>query len=134
MVTLLNRYGIKTTKAEMARLCLTRDGFGTTPLGIFRGVSIRPRKAGLRRGWCTRIPEGHFGGHHPCLVSVGLHPAAPPEVAQELEGYGWAPGLRHGVVILSVDSTGQTVRVADPSYGLEDWRPGLEWTRWCFKP
>lgn len=127
-VTLLNQHGIHTTEAEMARLCLTREGFGTAPLGTMRGVAIRGREKGLHARLVRTRPGELDRMVTPCIVSVGLRPGAPREVSAEMEGYGWTPGLRHAIVILSVDPVKRTLRVADPSYGLETWpAKGLEW-------
>jgi hypothetical protein len=70
----------------MGRLCLTRAGFGTTPLGILRGVALRGREHGLRARLAVVEPEGDLARlPTPALISVGLHSDAPPDVAQEME-------------------------------------------------
>jgi predicted double-glycine peptidase len=127
--TLLFQHGIRTTEAEMGQLCLTRAGFGTTPLGILRGVAVRGREHGLHARLATVKPEGDLARlPTPAIISVGLHGDAPPDVAQEMEGYGWTPGLHHALVVLSVDPKGRTLKVADPSYGQETWpEKGLRW-------
>jgi hypothetical protein len=38
---LLHNAGIPASEEEMARLCLTRAGYGTPPLGLLRGLAIR---------------------------------------------------------------------------------------------
>ena len=43
-VMLLHAHGIPATEAEMARLCLTRAGQGTTPLGLYRGLALKARE------------------------------------------------------------------------------------------
>jgi predicted double-glycine peptidase len=128
-VTLLDRHGIATTEAEMAELCLTRDGLGTTPLGTFRGLAIRGGEKGLYPRLALADPRGDLSGlPAPCIISVGLRGGAPAEVSERMEGYGWTPGLRHAVVVLSVDPAAKMLLVADPSYGLEPWNwDGLEW-------
>jgi hypothetical protein len=121
-VMLLEREGIHTSEAEMARLCLTRKGHGTVPLGLFRGLWLKTVGAGMApRVVFPRTPVGLNALGRPAILSIGLSGSAPPEIAERLEGYGWARGLRHSVVMLAADPAGKWLEIADPSYGRERW-------------
>lgn len=127
--TLLQTVGIETTEAEMARLCLTRRHLGTSRLGLWHGLSVRAREAGLRPG--LRRPGSaaelcRLG--QPAVLTIGLRRGAPRAVATRLTAYGWSTGLRHTVVVLAADPEGHWLDVADPTYGRELWPlDDLEW-------
>lgn len=118
----LHAHGIAATEAEMAALCLTRAGHGTTPLGLFRGLSLKCRPHGLRPALVrassvARLHDLKGSG----VISVGLDVFAPAATARKLEEYGWQRGVRHAVVVLAADPAGNWIEIADPSYGRERW-------------
>lgn len=121
---LLHARGIPTTEAEMAQLCLTRDGMGTPTLGLFRGVAMKAKSRGFHPQM-RAVPVGEWGQVAklplPAIISVGLRGWASPELRKELEGYGWSYGFRHALLLLAADPQGQWIDVADPSYGRERW-------------
>ena len=121
-VMLLRHYGIAATEAEMARLCLTRAGKGTTPLGLFHGLAVKARERSLRPklivvGRPDRLRE--LKG--PVIIGVGLRAGAPAEVAERMEGYGWSYTARHSVLVEGAEADGKWVLVADPTNGRERW-------------
>lgn len=119
--TLLRYHGIPTDEAEMAELCLTRDG--TTWQGLYRGLTLKTRGYPLR----VQVIECEWSDleeqlHQPLILSVGIDPSEPyPEVYTDRR-WGWEPGVRHSVVLLKRGNG--TVLVADPSVGLESWTSG----------
>lgn len=121
---LLHVSGIPTIEAEMAHLCLTRAGLGTPTLGLFRGVAMKAREKGLTPHVAT-VPVGDWGRAAalplPAIISVGQRGAASAKLREELEGYGWTPGLRHALLMVKADPNGKWIEVADPSYGRERW-------------
>lgn len=121
-VTLLYMNGISTDEREMARLCLTTAGQGTTPLGLFRGLAVAGRPYGLRPALVRDgIPDLFRRVKLPVIISVGLIPGAPPEVAARMEEYGWSLTVRHTVVVLGADADGKSLVVGDPTNGIERW-------------
>jgi hypothetical protein len=121
-VMLLYTRGIPATEAEMAGLCLTRAGQGTTPLGLYRGLALKVRPHGLRPVSITaRTASGRPALAAPAIVSIGLSRLAPRSVVERMEEFGWQPGARHAVLFLKVAPTDDTIPVADPSFGREQW-------------
>lgn len=119
---ILHAHGIRATEAEMATLCLTRAGHGTTPLGLFRGLALKARAVGLKPELVrASTAAGLHGLAGPGVVSVGLDARTPAEMAKRLEEFGWQRGVRHAVVVMGADSEGNWIDVADPSYGRERW-------------
>jgi len=119
---LLHANGIPATEAEMAALCITRTGYGTSPLGLYRGLALKCRGHGLRpvlRRPGTSAGVSALGG--PSIVSVGLEHNASQEVREKMDAFGWQPGVKHAVVFLAADPQGAWIDVADPSYGKERW-------------
>lgn len=118
----LHAHGIPATEAEMAALCLTRAGHGTTPLGLFRGLALKARASGLRP---ELVRANTAAGLHalagPGVVSIGLDARTPAAMAERLQEYGWQRGVRHAVVVMGADAGGNWIDVADPSYGRERW-------------
>jgi hypothetical protein len=119
---LLHAHGIPTDEAEMAQLCVTRAGYGTSPLGLYRGLAMKCRGRRLhpdlaRAG--TSAGVGVLG--RPSIVSIGLELNAPEAVAKKMAEYGWQRGVKHAVVFLDAAPNGDWIEVADPSYGKERW-------------
>src|SRR5579871_4206650 len=77
---LLYHYGIRTTEAQMAELCLTRADLGTSPLGLYRGLAIKAAERGLRPR-LVRLsgPEQLRKLHQPAIINVGLKTNTPWE-------------------------------------------------------
>lgn len=119
--TLLRLHGINATEAEMAELCLTREG--TTWMGLYRGLKRKTR--GTR--WdveviecsASEIPCKPF---EPMILSVGLSAEVAERDQQRFSEWGWRPGQGHSVLLLGEGSLGG-FRIADPTpgYGIEMW-------------
>ena len=121
-VMLLHRYGIASTEAEMACLCLTRAGKGTTPLGLFHGLAVKAGPGGLRpRLIQIGAPNRLRLLKAPAIIGVGLRADTPAPVAARMRSYGWSFTARHSVLILSADADGKWIQVADPTNGRERW-------------
>jgi hypothetical protein len=123
-VMLLSEKGILTDEAEMAALCLTRAGKGTSALGLMRGLMRKATSHGwqLRLITCTPMHLHSLDG--PALLAVGLSPTSPAALADKMREFGWEPGQYHSVVVMGGDPTGKWLDVADPSYGREKWPAG----------
>lgn len=126
---LLAQQGIRADEPEMARLCLTRLKQGTPPLGLFRGLAVKGREKGLHPQFVfLSSPAGFYALHRAAIIAVGVKASAPRDVKLKMENYGWNPGQRHAVVILTGDKKGKWIDVADPTYGKERWpTKDLEW-------
>ena len=121
-VILLGHYGIRSTEAEMAELCLTRRGEGTMPLGLYRGLASKSASAHLRPELIrvARLTDFHSSAR-PAIISVGLKSGCSSVVRERMESYGWEVGKYHSVVVLGADPAGNWLDVADPSFGREHW-------------
>jgi hypothetical protein len=117
--TLLRAHGIDATEAEMARLCLTREG-GTTMHGVYRGLRLKtdggPWKVEVFRGDVAAL-RARAG---PAILSVRLDRGGGVDPRYE-RLWGWTPGLKHTVVFYGFRSEGKT-EIGDPSVGREHWR------------
>jgi hypothetical protein len=118
--TLLRRYGIDATEAEMAELCLTRRG--TSWQGLYRGLKLKTAGTAWDVQVCDvsadELQRLHGG---PMILSVGLAANAP--VSSEFtREFGWVPGVNHSVVLESWQYGGLAI-VADPSQEMsrEHW-------------
>ncbi len=118
-VTALRRVGVHSSEAEMARLCLTRQG--THWSGLYRGL-----KKKLPSGW--RIEFLHaktlaalhtVSRDEPAILTVELPPDVPAAWKYRQEN-GWLPGVSHSVVCLGQADDNQWL-IADPANGLERW-------------
>ena len=127
--TLLRGYGIETTEAEMARLCLTRQG--TTWLGLYHGLSIRLRKAGYRPDLFGCSPEAlrDVCKDGPVLLCCELTPDAADRFPQFETRFGWHAGVKHSVVLFGFTGGGFAL-IGDPAVGLEAWSPGELYLLW----
>ncbi|MCA9122981.1 MAG: hypothetical protein H6822_02985 [Planctomycetaceae bacterium] len=118
--SLLRLCGIEATEQEMADLCLTRTG--TTWQGLYRGLKLKTEAT----DWDVSVVRGDVGdlvaaSSSPMILSVGLEWGREVDGAYERE-FGWAPGLRHSVLMLSADGADR-VEIADPNpdIGREIW-------------
>jgi hypothetical protein len=119
--TLLRLHGIEATEAEMADLCLTRQG--TTWMGLYRGLKQKTR--GTR--WdveaieceATEIRDKAI---KPMILSVGMGAEVTARDETRLAEWGWRPGQEHSVLLLGQGGFGQ-FKIADPTpgYGIEVW-------------
>ncbi len=119
--TLLRLHGIEATEAEMAELCLTRDG--TTWMGLYRGLKCKTR--GTR--WDVEVIECRAAEisrtpTEPMILSVGLSEDVEVRDESRFAEWGWRPGQGHSVLLLGAGSHGG-FKVADPTpgYGIEIW-------------
>jgi len=114
--TLLRSHGIPATEQEMAELCLTRNG--TTWLGLYRG--LKKKTAGSR--WDVEVVEcsaeqlRHLGPQ-PMILRVGINREGLLE-SSLVADMGWAPGLRHSVVLRGFVGKG-FARISDPAPTVE---------------
>lgn len=116
--TLLRRYGIDATEAELATSCLTRNG--TTWQGLYRGLSLETRGT----PWHVRVAEVSSdelasGELIPAIISVGIPAGAVVDPVYS-QTYGWPEGQLHSVVLTGFASDGRP-QIADPSVGRESW-------------
>jgi hypothetical protein len=118
--TLLARAGIHTTEAEMAALCLTRDGTHWT--GLYRGLKLKT--AGT--GWDVAVLSGGYEelkhvAPAAVILAVGIpkHADVPPIYTEE---WGWTPGETHSVILLRFLENNR-VAIADPTPDVakEQW-------------
>lgn len=121
---LLYKYQIAATEMEMAQLCVTRQGQGTPPSGLFRGLAIKAAAKGLRPQLVMLKPDEFSKLGKPAIIAVGLRPGTPEKIAQRMAEYGWRPGVRHAVAILGAAKDGSWIDVADPTFGRERWPIG----------
>ncbi len=124
--TLLKKYDIETTEAEMARLCLTRgfDGVmqeGTNWLGLYRGLKLKTAAHQLEvEVFDESVDDFVRQFKAPTIAFVGI-PRDGRVPASFSEESGWMPGVRHSVVIVEVLPNSQLI-VADPAAEeLEYW-------------
>lgn len=117
--TALRRVGVTTTEAEMARLCLTREG--THWMGLYRGLSKK-----LPPAWRIDVFDAesletlrHVSQDAPAILTVEL-PRDVPAGWRYRQESGWQPGVSHSVVCLGSDGDDDW-RIVDPANGLERW-------------
>lgn len=116
--TLLSRYGVTTTEAEMASLCFTRKR-GTNWLGVYHGLSVKLQPMGLRPVLFDESLEQLFARDEPQIISCGISEEQARMHPQYEKDWGWIPGVEHAVVLLEVKKT--AVIVGDPATGRERW-------------
>jgi hypothetical protein len=119
--TVLRRCGIEATEAEMAELCLTREG--TTWQGLYRG--LKRKTAGT--GWDVEVLQCDAAdvlamGEQPVILSVGLPKTTTTNQQAATAEWGWMPGIGHSVTLLGRSNHGRYV-IADPAPGIgrEEW-------------
>ncbi|MEO8498068.1 MAG: hypothetical protein ABI614_23630 [Planctomycetota bacterium] len=119
--TLLRLHDIDATEAEMAELCLTRNG--TTWMGLYRGLKQKTR--GTR--WDVEVIECSASEiplkpTEPMILSVGLGAEVAKWDESRFSEWGFRPGQGHSVLLLGAGSLGG-FKIADPTpgYGIEMW-------------
>ena len=117
--TALRCIGIRTSEAEMAQLCLTRQG--THWMGLYRGLSKK-----LSRDWRIEVFDAknletlrQASPDAPAILTVELPRDVPTNWEYRQES-GWLPGVSHSVVCLGSDGD-DSWRVVDPANGIEHW-------------
>lgn len=125
-VTLLRLHGIDAEESEVARLALTKEGRGTSNLGLYRALRKLTAGRGIRVRVERRTADEAVSLGEPAIVTVGLAPRKGPPASEEeadLERlYSWRPGVLHDVVLLGPDPADpKKLRIAEPDFGLEKW-------------
>ena len=117
--TVLRHIGVATTEAEMARLCLTREG--THWMGLYRGLSKK-----LSPAWRVEVFDAksletlrQVFQNAPAILTVEL-PRDVPTGWKYRQESGWLPGVSHSVVCLGPDGDDHW-RIVDPANGTERW-------------
>lgn len=117
--TALRRVGVTTTEAEMARLCLTREG--THWMGLYRGLSKK-----LPSPWRIEVLGSKnleslrsVSQDAPAILTVEL-PRDIPAGWKYRQESGWLPGVSHSVVCLGPDGDNDW-KIVDPANGVERW-------------
>jgi hypothetical protein len=117
--TMLRYVDVVTTEAEMARLCLTREG--THWMGLYHGLSRK-----LSPAWQIEVFDAkclqdlrHVSQNSPAILTVEL-PRDMPTAWKYRQENGWLPGVSHSVVCLGSDGDDHW-RIVDPANGLERW-------------
>jgi hypothetical protein len=116
---LLNANGIAATEKEMAELCLTRHG--TSWLGLYRGLKLKTSgtKYDVQLVRCS--PDELRGyADRPMILEVGLEEGTPVDATFRNE-FGWAPGLRHSVVLRNFARGNANISDPSPHIGQEEW-------------
>lgn len=127
--TLLRDLGLRpdATEAELARDCLTDSVWGTSDLGLFRGLA---RGApGRRVRFFAPGLDGLRRLERPVILFVGLSAerVRDPALFETLrDRCGWADGLSHVVVCRGLAKGGpgeapEVALIADPGLGPERW-------------
>ena len=97
--TILNSLGIEASEAELAALCLTKQG--TTWLGLYHGLAVKLRGTGFRAEFfecrTSELPE--IVAEFPALLCCELSDAVYAEHPQYCEIGGWRPGVKHSTVL-----------------------------------
>jgi hypothetical protein len=117
--TALRCIGVTTSEAEMARLCLTRQG--TSWMGLYRGLSQKRAPACQIEVFDMASLETLrlVTPHAPAILTVKL-PRDVPAGWEYRQENGWLPGISHSVVCFGPDD-GDHWWIADPANGRERW-------------
>jgi hypothetical protein len=137
--TILTALGQQTTEAEMARLCLTREGTdwlglkreGTTWLGLYHGLSIRLRGSGFKVEFFQGTVEdlGAVTREFPALLCCELTPDVDASFPVYQNDRGWVPGVAHSTVLLY--HAPPVYFIGDPSqFEPEYWSQQDVWNLW----
>jgi hypothetical protein len=118
--TFLNAQGIAATQDEMARLCRTTDQ-GTATLGLYRGLVLKTAGTPWKVQVVTAdtIAALRDEATSPIIINTQLRTIADVDPLYVTD-WGWAPGVRHTVVLLEFIGNRNLV-VADPAVGRERW-------------
>lgn len=117
--TLLSHYGIRTSEAEMARLCMTRS-WGTSMWGVYRGLTLKTRGTGYRVVVDRLDVDGLRRAREPLLLVAGISRREIPADPRYTRDWGWTPGVFHAVCFLE-PAEDDLILIADPSTGLDHW-------------
>jgi hypothetical protein len=121
--TFLNEHGITATEAEMSELCRTTNQ-GTSTLGLYRGLVLKTRGTPWKvRPVTVRDPLSlrEMAAMSPVIINTGLEFEAVATIdPRYMTDWGWAPGVRHTVVLISPIGE-RHIMVADPAVGRERW-------------
>ena len=111
--TILNSLGIEASEAELAALCLTKQG--TTWLGLYHGLAVKLRGTGFRAEFfqcgTSELPE--IVSEFPALLCCELSDAVDAEHPHYYEVGGWRPGIKHSTVLFET-AQGRHL-IGDPS-------------------
>ena len=113
LATILGSVGIDTTEAEMASLCLTKEG--TTWLGIYHGLTVRLRGSGYRAEFfeCSRDELSKVTAEYAALLCCELSDEVDAREPMYRELNGWIPGIKHSTVLFGL--VGDRYLIGDPS-------------------
>jgi hypothetical protein len=125
--TLLAAHGVRSSEAEMAKLCLTSVD-GTSSRGVYRGLKLKTRGTNLRVEPFFGKTDDLCKAGGPVLLFVRLdaRPGVDPRYQQR---WGWTPGVAHAVVMYRCRGDGMFV-MGDPAVGLELWDRSAIETLW----
>lgn len=115
-VSLLRLHGVEATEAELAQLCLTRQG--THWMGLYRGMMLKT--AGTE--WTVTVEEIDKNSVYllgsPGILALDVDTSVFPEYVD----HGFNSEVGHSVVYLGRTSpTCLTVFDPSPDYGIEAW-------------
>lgn len=117
-VSLLSMHGIEATEAELAELCLTRQG--THWMGLYRGLKVKTADT----AWDVEVSEfdrRRFASAEfdsPGILALDIDSSVFPDDVD----HGFQSDVGHSVVFLQRQSN-EVITVFDPSpdFGVEDW-------------
>jgi len=90
-------------------------------MGLYRGLKLKTKgtKWDVELVRCS-ADEVHKYADVPMIADVGLEANAPIDAAFRNE-FGWAPGIRHSVVLLLSGNHRLSVIDPSPQIGREEW-------------
>jgi hypothetical protein len=99
--TILGALGIDTSEAEMAALCLTREG--TTWLGLYHGLTVRLRGTGFKVEFFESDIDqlDDIVAEYPALLCCELTDDVDEQFPDYQEMNGWRPGIAHSTVLFA---------------------------------
>ncbi len=111
--TILHSLGIESSEAELAALCLTKQG--TTWLGLYHGLAVKLRGTGFRAEFfeCSTGELPEIVAEFPALLCCELSDAVDAEHPHYYEIGGWRPGVKHSTVLFET-AQGRHL-IGDPS-------------------